>query len=764
MLLRKMFRDMKVNTSQFISIFLMAILGVLVYSGLNSAWYAMQTAVDKYYKETNLADLWVMGEGFTSDDLLKIKAVNGVKDASMRLTFDGVLSMENQPELRLNIVMEDNISRPKTIIGQKFDLEKDGIWLDEAFANANALKIGDSIEGSFNGIIISKRILGIIIHPEYVHNTKDETIITPDPKSFGYAYLPAAAVSNIKVMNPLPANQLLIKLKDTGKEERVKEVLEEMFSNRYALIIDHKVHNSVSLFNNEIDQTKAISAIFPVVFFVIAALTLLTTMTRLTIGQRTQIAILKAVGFSKNKILFHYLSYGLWIGLIGGIIGLFTGPLVIPQILFKMQKTLYTIPEWPIMIAPLSFVALILAVLCCGASSYFACRKQLKEVPVLGLRPLAPKSKNHSNFEKSKLWHMMGFSTQWNIRDLLRSKVRTTMAIIGVMGSMALILFGLGLKDTIEYLNHWQNEELSAYQSRIDLEEGLSSENKDTIYNRFGGQWLQESGIELRLGTNKKSGVLTVLGKGDMVLFEDVEGNQIKLPETGIMLSYKIAKALKASIGDTIQWRIYGEKNWKNSKINMLHRSPTGQGIVITQHAFNKMGNSMNPTSLLSSKKVLESDAIDGVKMIKTKEQLKDGLNQVLESMMAVVFILIFVSVILGSVVLYNLGILSFTERAREFATLKVLGFFPKKIKGLMIRQNIWTTLIGIILGIPAGYSLLRFMMSTMPDSMDMREYISAKSWFVSILGIFVLSVAVSILLARKIKGFDMVSSLKSVE
>ena len=189
--------------------------------------------------------------------------------------------------------------------------------------------------------------------------------------------------------------------------------------------------------------------VFPIVFFLIAALAMLTTMTRMTNNQRTQIGTLKALGFSQRKILLHYLSYGVWIGLAGGMIGLFIGPLFIPPILFNMQKTIYTLPNWSVAISPSSLLAVAIAVLCCGASSYFACYGQLKEVPAATLRPKAPKVGRHTAFEKSKLWRKFGFSVQWNLRDTMRSRIRSIMAVVGVMGCSALLLFGLGLRDTV---------------------------------------------------------------------------------------------------------------------------------------------------------------------------------------------------------------------------------------------------------------------------------------------------------------------------
>jgi len=236
------------------------------------------------------------------------------------------------------------------------------------------------------------------------------------------------------------------------------------------------------------------------------------------------------------------------------------------------------------------------------------------------------------------------------------------------------------------------------------------------------------------------------------------------LPGSGISLSHKIALSLKVSRGDKILWRIYGEKSWRESEVKAIYRTPAGQGMIMTRDAFHNIGLNMVPTALLSPQKVTDLKDLSDNVTTQSKEQLKKGFDQFIDSMSAIVIILIVASLMLGGVVLYNLGVLSFSERTREFATLKVLGFFPKKIQELMRRQNIWTTVMGIIVGIPAGYGLVMYMTSTMSDSMDMRAYISITSYLISILGVFILSFTVNLFLSRKIKDIDMVSSLKSVE
>lgn len=761
MLLRKMLRDMKANAVQFVSIFIMAILGVFVYAGINAEWYGMKTEADRFYKESRLADLWIMGENFTKDDVKEAEGLPEVSGASLRLTFDTTADIGDRPLLRINIVDGDTLSIPQTIEGSGFDASMDGLWLDAGFAKAAGLRAGDRLSLDFMGGKLEKDILGLIMHPEYIYDVKDDSSLMPDPKAFGFAFLPPSVLPEGA---EIPYNQLLVSLKDGADPKTAKADLESLFSGRYAMILNRDSHPSVAMFNNEIEQNRAMGGVFPVVFFLIAALTMLTTMTRMTAGQRTQIGVLKAMGFSRRKILAHYISYGVWIGLAGGLIGLFSGPLVIPPVLFEMQKTLYYLPDWYAVISPSSLAAVGISVLCCGASSWFACRRQLKEVPAAALRPLAPRTGRHTGIEKSRLWLSFGFSTQWNLRDVMRSRIRSVMAAVGVMGCTALLLFGLGLRDTVDSVSRWMYRDLNVYESRINLKEDIGKETLDTIEKAYGGQRVQESNIELRSGDAEENGLLTVLGKGEEIRFEDEKRRAIALPADGVGLSYKMAGLLKLSKGDTVEWRIYGEKQWQRSQVSVLFRTPMGQGIAMGEKAYQETGRTMRPTALLTSQSAAGADKYEGVKGVQDKSQLIGSFNDMLESMQMIIAILVIGAAVLGSVVLYNLGALSFTERIRELATLKVLGFFSGEIRRLLQMQNVWLTILGIAAGVPAGHILMDFMLSTMTDTTDMVSHVSAVSLLVSAAGTFLLSSAVNLLLSRKVKGIDMVASLKSVE
>ncbi len=738
----------------------MSLLGVFVFAGINAEWYGMQKEIDQYYKETSFPNYWVIGENISSSDVSKAEAISGVSSAQLRLTLDGTAEMDGSPVIRLNIVDENRLSTPYLIEGEKFDTTKDGIWLDESFAEAHGLKVGDNITVQAFGLEITKTILGLVMHPEYVYEIKDDSVFTPDPETFGFAFLPRSSIPNA---DALPNNELMVKLSASADAAAVKTELEAQISG-YSVILSRDTQISSAQFKNEISQNKAMGGVFPVVFFLIAALTMLTTMTRMTSGQRTQIGTLKALGFKRKKILRHYVSYGLWLGLLGGLIGLFTGPLVIPAVLFSMQKAIYSLPDWYAAISVSDVFAVVVAVACCGLSSYFACRRELSDVPAETLRPRAPKVAMHTRLEKSRLWRSLGFSVQWNLRDILRSRIRSAMAVVGVIGCIALLLLGLGLRDSVNSVTDWLYKDLFTYNTKINLETDITDTQLSTLTNKYPGQLIQESSVELKSGETEKSGSLTVVGAGSGYNFEDKNRNKISLPDSGIAMSYKMAQLLHVKAGDTVKWRVYGENFWREAEITAIYRKPLSQGIAVSQAAYEKMELTMRPTALLCGQNASAAVDLPGVESVQDKNALMVSFNSILDSMQAIIAILILAAVVLGVVVLYNLGTLSFTERTRELATLKVLGFPKRKIRSLLQKQNIWLTILGIIIGVPAGYLFIGFMLSTISESSDYVPYISPLSLSISIISTFLLSFFVNLLMSRKIKTIDMVSSLKSVE
>ena len=748
---KKMLRDISINKTQFISIFLMAFLGVFAFCGVCSEYYGLEQTSQDFYTDTNLADGWIYNTTITDEALDKIN--NFSTDSEKQLIVKSVGNFSNDPDITLHFLDTNEISKFYTTEGEDFNLSDDsGVWLDKRFADAQNLTVGDNISFTFNGLEIEKEIKGIGYSPEYVYEASPTSII-PDFKDMGFAYLSYKAFPS-----DIQYNTLLVKFNQTPDEFR--DSLDG--SVEYLSFTEQTDHVSVNQFENEMSQHKMIGDVFPIVFILVTFLTLLTTMTRIISHQRTQIGVLKAVGYKNRTIILHYMSYGFWLVLAGAILGLFLGPAIIPRLFYPSMTSRYSLPVWhPGFDMSFVYVALIM-VLSSLLVSYLAARNISKENPANTMRPKAPNISTSGFLENSRIWNKANFNIRWNYRDAKRNKFRALMAIVGVMGCVALLISAFGMNDSMENIKHWEYDDISHFESKLIIESGASLSDIEDVRKEVNGSTIMEQAIEIKGHGNEKTASLLVLNDTTLISQTDKDGNSINLSSTDISLSAKTAESLNVEVGDTIEWHIVGSDDWVTCKITNIHGEPLSQGIILSKEKFDDLDLNYTPTSIITAENVEGNH--DSIKSITTLNEMKNNWDEMSGSVMMMVSILIFFAILLAIVVLYNLGILSFTEIEREIATLKVLGFKTGDLRKLLLTQNLVFTFIGFILGIPLGFYLMTLMMNAAGDSLYYIPSLTLGNILLSGVITFIVSIAVNLLFSSKIKNLNMVEALKDVE
>ena len=758
MLFRKMRRDMGRHKTQFVSIFIMAFLAVFIYAGIGGEWIGLRRNVDKFYEQTNLADVFLYGKGFLENHEQAVRNIDGVTAVERRLVLDAAAELDGNPNIALHFVEKNEISSVYLLEGEEFDIDdSDGIWLDKRFAEARELSVGDMMAMVYNGFNIEKEIRGLIYSGEYVYNS-DGGGMTPDFSANGFAYLSQKAFPEPEL---LTYSTILIKTDETDMTA-FEEAVNEALDGEYSVFLTRENHASVNAFDSEIEQHKMIAEIFPVVFFLIALLTMITTMTRIVTNQRTQIGTLKALGFKRGAIMRHYISYGFWLSLAGAVFGMFLGPLVLPYLFLPSMSSFYTLPEW----GPafdISFVLMAaVMVISCTLVTYLACRKLLRDTPAKTLRPKASKTVRHDVWEKTRLWKRLGFNSQWNLRDTARNKVRSTMAIIGVFGCTALLVCAFGMLDSMNDLKEWQYENLYQFETKLNIEDTATKEQIDSVTDSVNGELLMEGVVEIKAHGKKKTGTLTVTDDVTLLKYTDENRNFIELPADGISITSKMAILLGVSRGDEIQWHVYGDEKWIKTTIAAVNREPVAQGLTLSREYFEELGFEFMATSILTAEKVTSD--YDGITSVMSTTDIIAGWDDLTEAMMLMVYIMIAAAAILSVVVLYNLGLLSFTEMEWEMATLKVMGMKSGKLRGLLLTQNIWFSIIGFVLGLPAGIGLVEIICASSGESYDFPIQLHFTNLLLSLAITFGLSVFVNLLFSRKIKRLNMVEALKGTE
>ena len=762
MLRRKMRREIFRNKTQFISIFLMAFLAVFIYTGVGGEWRGLVRSSDDFYDATNLADIFIMGFGFSEEQERAVAEIEEVTATERRAVIEAAGKsspkgeFEKAPKISLYFVEKNEISAMYLIDGKSFDSgDADGIWLDGRFAEANELKIGDKLTLTLMGMDFEREMRGVIYSAEHVFRT-DAGSLTPNFKEAGYAYLSFEA---FPVPEYMTVTTLLVKADKTdGLEAKIEDALD----GKYSFYLERGNHPSVSTFHNEVLQHKMMGDIFPIVFLLVALLTMTTTMTRLVNAQRAQIGTLKAMGFRKRTVTLHYISFGFWLSFLGSVLGSVVGPLTLPKLFYPSMSGFYTIPEWKpayhvsFIIVALSVVAL------CTAVTWFACARQLSDTPATALRPKSPKVSKHSVIEKTALWNKIGFNTQWNLRDSTRNKTRSLMAVIGVLGCTALLVCAFGMNDSMNIIKKWQYEDIAKFESRLSVDESATDEQIEAAIDTVNGQALMETGIEIRVNGQKKSGTATITDKVTLISPTDVKRKPVSLPSDGVSITAKMANNFKVKIGDNIEWHIYGSEKWVTTEIAAIYRDSATQGLMMTRDTFEALGYDWRPTNIVTSEKV--TGHIDGINIVLSTSDIVSGWSDLTEAMMIMVYILILGAAVLSIVVLYNLGLLSFAEMERDMATLKVMGIRTKKLRGLLLTQNMWFSVLGFVLGLPCGMLLLYALTSSSGESFDFPLELTLGTTLISALITFGLSIFVSLLFSKKIKKIDMVTSLKAIE
>ena len=460
MLFKKMVRDIKNHKIQFISIFLMAFLGVYVFTGFGAESFGFEETSSTYYGETNLADGWIYASNIDGDFVNKVNDLPSTKDSERKLIVNSIADFDNDPDITLHFLEDNDISKFYLVKGEEFNLSDGyGVWLDIRFAEAKNLTVGDNISFTFEGMTVEKEIKGLGYSPEHLYQTSDSSMI-PDYDKMGFAYLSYEAFP----VSDVPYNVLLVKY--DGNSSNYEKQLDDDLTRDYSSFLPRAQHPSFAEFQDETEQHQMMTDVIPVIFIIISMLTLLTTMTRIINNQRMQIGVLKALGFKNRTIMFHYISYGFWMVLAGSILGLILGPLTLPPIMFEEMADLYSIPYWLTGFNISFIVVTLLMVVLAALISYFACRNIVNESPSSAIRPKIPKVSTSGFLEKLGIWKKFSFNVRWNYRDAKRNKFRALMSIVGVMACTLIIVASFGCMDGFDEMKEWEYTDINHYSSK----------------------------------------------------------------------------------------------------------------------------------------------------------------------------------------------------------------------------------------------------------------------------------------------------------
>ena len=539
-------------------------------------------------------------------------------------------------------------------------------------------------------------------------------------------------------------------------------------------------------FGQDADRMANLASVFPVIFFLVAALVCLTTMTRMVEEQRVQIGSLKAMGYSGLAISRKYLFYGLLPSLTGGLIGLVIGYILFPKMIFTAYQIMYQMPNIELRAyGGISAYSLLAAVACTTLATLWACLATLRETPASLMRPRTPKAGKRVFLEYIKpLWRKMSFTHKVTARNLFRYQKRFWMTVIGIGGCTALIIAGFGMRSSLLFTMSRQYDDLFHYSAQVTLSSNVLPEERQAVEDFLAGDShvvndvpCTASSATVITSSYSTTAYVEVMEADEISKVIDLldckTGEPITMENTGVYIDQKLSELLKVSVGDT--FFLDGDARG-DVTVAGIYEHYTGHFIYMTPSYYEQaLHADSEPNAYLMNFTSDDTDTCNAIfeKLLSmngvvTTSRMRDTQDTYMHSMERVDFVVVIIilaAAALAMVVLFNLSNINITERQRELATIKLLGFYDKEVSAYVYRENIVLTVFGILMGCFMGHWLHIYLVrSTEIDLMMFGRQTAPSAYVYAAILTMLFSVLVNVLAHFKMKKIDMVESLKSAE
>ncbi len=739
---------------------IMVILGVGVFVGFQGEWKSIEQDTFSFYKSTGFADYRLVSEtGYSEEDMNKVASIEGVDKISRYVSVKTNETKENDV-VAVTVTTNFDVSSFIVTKGEEYnDAVLDTIWMSDLYAEANNYHLNDEITLKYGAISLTGKIKGLIKSSEYLICTPGENQMMPDYKTYGYVYIsPEMYKTALGGFELYPEIHVISNLSKKEFSEAANEKL-----GRTNLILTKNEVVSYSEAQGEASEGKTMASILPVVFLGIAVLIMATTMQRLTINEKTQIGTLKALGFRDSKIVKHYTLFGLFIGLVGGAIGIGFG-YFIAWFIFNpggSMGTYFDLPSWAIHMPWWTFLVVIGIVGFMTLISYISAKNMLKGTAAEALKPYTPKAMKRLKIEDSKGWRRLKFATKWNLRDLFRHKARSGMTLFGVFGCTVLLIASFLMMDSmVGFVNKFYYGSMN-YESQISLKENTTNEKALEIAAYYEADYSASTNVSL---TEEAIAMDIYNINHDYVRFLDTNMKFITLNDDGVYVGQRLIESNHLKIGDTFTVSLFGSDTKYELRLTGQLRTLT-KGVVMSKKYADEKGIDYKINQVFTNvKKDNVSEYSDYISTTKSRNDIIKSFDSFMEVMYLMIGALIVLSIILGIVVLYNLGTMSYFERYRELSTLKVVGFKDKKIGKLLITQNMWLTVAGFVLGFPTGIGITYILMKALAAEYEMMLIFGWMTFVIPVVLMFGVSFFVSWLVSRKNRKINMVEALKVPE
>jgi len=816
---KNLIREIRNTITRFLSIMVIVAIGVAFFGGIRATCPDMKLTADKYLDENKMADIRILSSlGFTDEDVAKIKKIKGVSDVVPGYTFDALaVSRDEEKPVKVHSIAisaqgsgksVSEVNKPVLVEGNLPENEDECIT-EKGYLNDEGINIGDYIELKTQNGSKKFKITGVVNSPMYINTFERGNNSLGSGKSAAFFQIGEKSAAELSIpeipgMDRYAVYTELSVIIDEAKEkntfmdeykdvvEPVKSEIQELSKNEYSnswYVFDMFDNESVYGYMNDADRIGAVGEVFPLIFFFVAALVCLTSMTRMVEEHRTQMGVLKALGYGKLSIISQYFLYAFTASIAGSIIGAPIGFRLFPTVIFNAYRVMYNLPA---VVTPfnmsLAITSTLVAVISTTAAAVMACIKELTSAPAELMRPRAPKAGKRIFLERiGFIWRRMSFTKKVTARNIFRYKKRFLMTVIGIAGCTGLLVTGFGLKDSILSITDIQFNDIYVYNLIGYLKQPVTGEEADLFKAELDRNsyieklmlLFQQSISVGKSGSNsKQSNVYITVPEDNKDLKKFIKlrmnDSDIDLPDDGVVITQKLSKMLDVKKGEYIDITL-GDKTVQ-CKVRDITEHYVWHYIYMSKQYYNQIFNmpvkfngfaSITNTASQGQEEELSKELMknSNINSLNFTTNFSDNFRKSMRSLDSVIFVLILSAAALAFVVMYNLTNINITERIRELATIKVLGFYDKELASYIYRENIILSLIGTAAGLILGIFLHKYVIATTETDIVMfGRNINSVSFIYSAILTLIFAGTVNVFMYGRFTRINMVESLKSAE
>ncbi|MHB8157314.1 MAG: FtsX-like permease family protein [Desulfocucumaceae bacterium] len=772
---------------QFLAVTAVVAVGIAVYISMTTSYYNLNRSRDDFYRENNFADYYFHVVRAPEQVARQIEALPGVAAVNGRIQKDVPLVKAGNKKATARITSYpapvEGVNRIQLLSGRIFEKYPQGggveVLVDNRYFKANRLSFNESVSIVTEGRKVPLTVVGTGTGPEFTYAMKDAATIIPDPETFGLIMMPLNQAQQVLNL-PGQINQVVIKLSPGADQDKVAEQVKALLQP-YGNLSSYprKKQLSHAMMQGELDGLKASSRFMPVIFLGIAAAIQMVMLGRMIRGQRLQIGIMKAMGYNNRQIITHYTTYSMSTSLIGALLGTLAG-IGLASAMSGIYSEVFNLPR---AIGGVNTAAVIngfILSLSVGAAAGLAASRGVVSVnPAESMRPEPPKNAGSIFLERFPgIWRLLDSTWRMSLRTAIRNRGRFALVLVGVTFSVGMLVVSLFSNDSIDYMIKKQYYVDQRYDFLVRFATPVK-ENDLLDISRIEGVIKAEPVLEIPAkiyfqGKAQEDTLQGISPDATLKRLEDQNEHPLRVAGEGVLIGEKTANKLGVREGGQVEIEtLLGTGPSRRARLTVvgINRQLVGGGSYISleqanlvlqeRHLASGVMLKVDPGRSVAVEEELEN--MNGVSSILSRQKELDNFNKNMEAMVYSIAIMIAFSVVLGFAIVYNASVISFAERKRELASLRVLGFTTSEVSGLLLKENLLQSLLGVAIGLPFGRLMGQgYVSAVSSDLFTMPVVVYPMTYFWSALG-GVLFIGVAHLLAvRGVKKLDLVDVLKN--